>query len=173
MLCRKLFQSSFFFFFVISFLISASFQFFNCLASSCISFLMKMVFHLQFSTQNILSRWAWSVHWISSKNCSLWDSAKKSLLELFVEDVLRDLIHQNRIFCDSSELDFLWLFRVRFRVRLKRITPFSVPSTFLWHRYPATVSRLHAFLWDTCETEDSNTVRTPNCLVLSFVVFEK
>ena len=74
----------------------------------------------------------------------------------------------------------------------------TVPFTFLWHWFcstdhktfslsstplcPATVSRLQAFFssawrvkktWERCETEDSNTVGKPNCLVFSFVVSEK
>ena len=37
---------------------------------------------------------------------------QEQLVELFVPCVLGDLIHQNRIFWDSSKQDFLWLFRL-------------------------------------------------------------
>ena len=165
---------------------------------------------------NILSRWPCAVTWIirilnffasNSGSPSYTQSGiifsdlnfhQEQLVVLFVEDVLGDLIHQKRIFCESSEQYFLWLFRVRFSVSLKRMTPNTVPLTFLltsilqhWsqnlltllflsvqQRFPdCMLSLLSTWRakssWERCETEDSNTVGTPNCLVFSFVVFGK
>ena len=59
---------------------------------------MNMVLHLQFATQ---------IYSLGELDLSIEYLLRTVVVELFVEDVLRDLIHQNRIFCDSSELDFL------------------------------------------------------------------
>ena len=87
--------------------------------------------------------------------------------------------------------------RIEFSESLKRMTPNSVPSTFPWHQLYNTDHKTVSFLslsvkqsvsrcmlsllavwrakssWETCETEDSNIVRTPNSPVFSCVFFEK
>ena len=71
---KEVFQSSLF----CSVFLTASFQFFNLLATSCAAFLMKTILHLQLITQIYsLSYWAWFVHWLTSNNCSLWDSSSR------------------------------------------------------------------------------------------------
>ena len=89
------------------------------------------------------------------------------------------------------------LFKIGFSVTLQTHTDI-VPLVFLWHRLCSTDHKIFSFfyfslssndfpiacflyflfeeqksLWETRKTEDSNTVRTSNCLVFSFGIFEK
>ena len=89
---------------------------------------------------------------------------------------------KNRIFCDLLNSHWHRLFRWPF-FDIDSAAVITKPSLSSIPFCLATVFRLHAFFclslwrakssWETCETEDLNTVGTPNCAVISFVVFEK
>ena len=103
MLCRKLFQSSFFFF--CNFLRDISIlSIFQLLGIFLHIFLdedgpSSPILYAKFLS---LAELGLSIEYLP-RTVVFEIPLKKKLVELFVEDVLRDLIHQNRTFCDSSE----------------------------------------------------------------------
>ena len=119
-----------------------------------------------------------------------------SVVVLSVCFLWADCFYQEQLWWVSSfqvfsEISFI---RIEFSVSLKRMTPDTVPSTFPWHRLCNTDHRTFSFLslclatvsrgmlswlslwranspWETCETEVSNIVGTPNSPVFSRVIF--
>ena len=111
---------------------------------------------------------------------------QKKLAELFIPGVLGDLIHQKRIFWEFSENNFLWLSRLTlipfrrlfFGIDYAPLIAKHHLSSFLSSKF----SSIACFLclhseeqnqWETCKTENSNTVGTQNCPMFPFAVFVK
>ena len=148
MLRRKFFQSSFFSIFL---LIAASFQFFNFSATSCIAFLTKMVPSSPIRYTRVFSHAELDLptEWLSI-------IVVFEIQALVVTQIMRILnffaLHSGSPWCSQSsiifsELNFyqekpvelfvqgvlgdLSFIRIEFSVSLKRITPITVPLTFL------------------------------------------
>ena len=101
----------------------------------------------------------WSVQWISSNNCSLWDPSSRcdsvnAYSELLRSEFWISMLHSfryNLLWIEFSAIiacrALRWRCRIEFSVSRLRMTPNTVLLIFLWHRFWSNDHKTFSFFY--------------------------